>query len=845
MTQVASLTASLELNSSSFVSNAEKARRAMQATANGIKADTEAMAGSLGGMERTMASVTARFQALQSLAAVGFGVAAARRALEFGRAIAGAGDEVRALEARLQGVTGEARALDLVRASADKLGAATSAVAGVFSRFALAGKDIGLTTRETQKLAEAVIALGRIGGGSAQEFEAAAQQLAQALASGKFQGDELRSVLENAPELARTLAAELGVSIGQLREMGTAGELTADVVARALLGAADEVSRKFAALPETIEQSQARWSNAWASVLDGLDEKLHASDAWKFATGTMMAGLENFAADVLGSADQGTLIRERQRELATIEADVARLQALIEQPLQDPLGGYLFTSQLEAAREKAEDLRRELIALQGVAQQDIADDRRFARSRPAAGPVFPAPAALDDVGLTAGVIGAAAPLPDTAAIRDQLKATEDLEREKTRIAEAAERERSAKRKAAATAATAEQERLASQAAALITTTLTPQEAYNKKIAEADALLRKKLLTEEQHARVATKAQEELAKATEDTGAARERQALEREAAQVYAATRTSAEAYAAELERLNKLHAAGLLDTDSFNRGVAQAGETMAEERRRLEEERERRQADEDRARRREAEGRVDNPVTAADGVTSALDDIARQAATTGDIVREGLGGAFGVASEAMTQFALTGKADIADMAASVVADMTKMIIKALIARAILAALGMPTAPVTAGATGAGTPNGQFFDPSLVTAHAKGGVYPRPALQDFENTIVDRPTLFAFARGGSIGLMGEAGKEAIMPLRRTPGGDLGVQAMGGGANVEVNIIDQRSGSAPPIERRESTGADGGRRIDLLIREKTEQNLRQGRHDNLFGERFGLRETPVR
>lgn len=60
MTQVASLTASLELNSSSFVSNAEKARRAMQATANGIKADTEAMAGSLGGVSVPARTVCGR-----------------------------------------------------------------------------------------------------------------------------------------------------------------------------------------------------------------------------------------------------------------------------------------------------------------------------------------------------------------------------------------------------------------------------------------------------------------------------------------------------------------------------------------------------------------------------------------------------------------------------------------------------------------------------------------------------------------------------------------------------------------------------------------------------------------
>ncbi|MEM8020002.1 phage tail tape measure protein, partial [Morganella morganii] len=68
-----------------------------------------------------------------------------------------------------------------------------------------------------------------------------------------------------------------------------------------------------------------------------------------------------------------------------------------------------------------------------------------------------------------------------------------------------------------------------------------------------------------------------------------------------------------------------------------------------------------------------------------------------------------------------------------------------------------------------------------ITANAKGGVYDSPGLSTYSNQVVSSPTLFAFAKGGapSAGLMGEAGPEAIMPLKRGPDGNLGVRVYGG------------------------------------------------------------------
>ena len=89
-------------------------------------------------------------------------------------------------------------------------------------------------------------------GASQQEISSATQQLAQALASGTLQGDELRSILEGLPTLAQALARELGVSIGELRKLGSEGKLTADTVFPALLGAVEKLNGEFERAPLSV-----------------------------------------------------------------------------------------------------------------------------------------------------------------------------------------------------------------------------------------------------------------------------------------------------------------------------------------------------------------------------------------------------------------------------------------------------------------------------------------------------------------------------------------------------------------------------------------------------------------
>ena len=101
--------------------------------------------------------------------------------------------------------------------------------------------------------------------------------------------------------------------------------------------------------------------------------------------------------------------------------------------------------------------------------------------------------------------------------------------------------------------------------------------------------------------------------------------------------------------------------------------------------------------------------------------------------------------------------------------------------------------------------------------------------------VVTGPTIFPFA--GGVGLAGEAGPEAILPLRRLSGGDLGVKASGGGGTI-VQVIDQRQ-AGPPPEVRQSQGPDGQQLVRVIVRDAVRQGIQQGDFDGALRQNFGL------
>ena len=167
---------------------------------------------------------------------------------------------------------------------------------------------------------------------------------------------------------------------------------------------------------------------------------------------------------------------------------------------------------------------------------------------------------------------------------------------------------------------------------------------------------------------------------------------------------------------------------------------------------------------------------------------------------------AFKGMEDALVNFVMTGKLNFAALTRSILADITRIIIRQSIITPILGAFNITTSA-----------KGNVFDKGL-KEYAKGG-------------IVTQPTLFKYGSGGTgnFGLMGEAGAEAILPLKRGRSGNLGVEASGGATNIVVNV--DASGSA--VQGDDNQGNQLGRVLagaiqnELIVQKRPGGLLHQG------------------
>ncbi|EIO0673038.1 phage tail tape measure protein [Salmonella enterica] len=163
-------------------------------------------------------------------------------------------------------------------------------------------------------------------------------------------------------------------------------------------------------------------------------------------------------------------------------------------------------------------------------------------------------------------------------------------------------------------------------------------------------------------------------------------------------------------------------------------------------------------------------------GASRALDNFLTQSSNVAGMTENVFTNAFNGMADGVADFALSGKMDFRSFTVSILADLAKMEARIAASKLLGSVLGMFGAGASAGGS---TPSGAYSSAALsVIPNADGGVYRSAGLSQYSGSIVNRPTFFAFARGAAV--MGEAGPEAILPLRRGANGKLGVVAAGSG-----------------------------------------------------------------
>ncbi len=263
-------------------------------------------------MQKPVTAVQSVISAMGPLgAAVGAGFAV-EKVVQFAGAVAQATDQFAMMQAKLKmvndGTQSQAELMAKVNAAANTARASYTDIAAAVGKLGTLAKDAFSSNDEMIFFVQQMNKQFQLSGASIQESTASMYQLTQAMASGRLMGDEFRSIMENAPMLAQAISTEMGVSMGELRNLSSQGVITADIIKNALINTADETNKKFNELPQTFSSIGTVLSNefltAFAPVMDQINGLINSEgmqNALPVITGvfTTMAEVVSASINVL------------------------------------------------------------------------------------------------------------------------------------------------------------------------------------------------------------------------------------------------------------------------------------------------------------------------------------------------------------------------------------------------------------------------------------------------------------------------------------------------------------------------------------------------------------------
>lgn len=223
-----------------------------------------------------------KFDQLQTSINKVAGAIAASIVVDWGRAFLVAADNMSQLNARIERLTGSAATASETMQSLMRISSATGGslqdTAKLWETLSTALRDTGATNGQVIQLTETLQKIGRIGGSSTEEMANALRQFGQSISSGTIRAEEFNSILEQMPELARQIAAGMGVSIGELRQLMLDGKLTAEDALNAIQKQTGSVNAEFEKLPRTLSQANTALTNSFLTMVDNINQATGASN---------------------------------------------------------------------------------------------------------------------------------------------------------------------------------------------------------------------------------------------------------------------------------------------------------------------------------------------------------------------------------------------------------------------------------------------------------------------------------------------------------------------------------------------------------------------------------------
>lgn len=727
-------------------------------------------------------NIDRRFQKLGESLRTAFAFFAAGGAI---KGMVEAAQKLNQLQASLNVLRGSAekgaQAMALVNKVVADTGVTLDAAGQAFSRLSIGLQSLGASNQQIAAITEGFIKLGRVGGASIEDINESLIQFGQALSSGVLQGDEFKSISERFPLLLQQLAKDLNVTIGQLKKMGSDGKLTSDVLANSFLGNLDKIREQYAKLPETFEQGMnriqaagARFSQYWFNVSDA---------------GSVLSKTLNVIAQEIDSITEGS------NEWSGITKD---LKDSFQQ-----LGGFVVTTIGE-------------VKTLGLAMRFLTEGPGALKNGGWAG--------LDE--LSTKLDQAQVDINNTTAaqLRYMNGTQNDLDKLAGSVDAYAESIAKLKKpniidEKAVKAAAAELKKLKAEWDSFFDKVKTPDETFNEMSAQLDKLVAKLNPAADQVARVRAELEKVRNEANEKlrvenlTEYAKGWEGAQAAIKQTY----DDAEQLRGKLELLAKLG-----PPESWNAGALALAESLG------------------------------TAASAADQVAVAVAKVNAEGANTVALtaefeklkesgrlsaeqlakVKDALGGLgetkktideIGVAigttlSNQVGSFVdvlLDSEGDIKAFFANLLKQIANLIIQIAILNQLKAAFG-------------GTSIGAFF--GFAKGDGFGGGTGLP------HGVYDKPTFFKFAKGASFGgrngVLGEAGPEAVLPLKRTADGDLGVQASP--VNMTINNYTDNQ-----VQVTESNRSDGTKDVEITILRTMKTAMADGSLDRSFRDNYNV------
>ena len=260
-------------------------------------------------------------------------------------AVGVAGDQLAATQQRLYEISQRSRV-------------ALSETTELYARLAVSSKELGKSTEELLAFQESLNKTIILSGANAKEAKAATVQLAQGLASGALRGDELRSVLEQLPAVADVVAKGFGVTRGELKRLGEQGEITAIGVVNAFAKFGDEIDNRFNNTQVTVGQALEKSNNRFEKFIDTLNQTADGTGGLTFIIETLSSVILDNAIEAISVFDD--LMKQVGKSfiiaLDSAESFGAFLLNFAQGGVLDPfklIGDAYFGQVVEAAKAEA------------------------------------------------------------------------------------------------------------------------------------------------------------------------------------------------------------------------------------------------------------------------------------------------------------------------------------------------------------------------------------------------------------------------------------------------------------------------------------------------------------